>query len=68
MYFFYFYFVLLFSCLNSYYLAMFLAALTQNQNIALIVFPIIFLFLATFAGYAIPVDDVPPCKFAYLCF
>jgi ABC-type multidrug transport system ATPase subunit len=67
LYFVYFYFVLLFSCLNSYFLAMFLAALTQNQNVALIVFPIIFLFLATFAGYAIPVDDVPPCKLSYYC-
>jgi ABC-type multidrug transport system permease subunit len=59
-YFTYFYFALFFSAMNAYYFAMFLAASTGNEIMALTLFPICFLFLSTFAGYAIPVNDVPP--------
>ena len=45
--------------MSSYYFAMFLAAATQNARLALTFFPLTFLFLSTFAGFAIAVNDVP---------
>jgi ABC-type multidrug transport system ATPase subunit/ABC-type multidrug transport system permease subunit len=58
-YFWYFYLVLFLACMNSYYFAMLLAAAIGNVRLALTIFPLFFLFLATFVGFAIPVDDVP---------
>lgn len=59
-YFFYFYCIMFFSSMNAFYFAMFLAAFFQQQKLALIFYPLSFLFLSTFAGFAIPVNDVPP--------
>jgi ABC-type multidrug transport system fused ATPase/permease subunit len=59
-YFFYFYFMGCFATMSSFYFAMFLAAVIQNSRRTLIVFPLCFLFLSTFAGFAIPVSDIPP--------
>jgi ABC-type multidrug transport system ATPase subunit/ABC-type multidrug transport system permease subunit len=58
-YFWYFIFVLFQSNMCSYYFAMFLAAWLNNESLAFIGFPIIFLALAIFCGYAITLDDIP---------
>ncbi|RYG68794.1 ATP-binding cassette domain-containing protein [archaeon] len=57
-YMFYFWSIMFLASLSSYYLAMFIAALTNDQNLSLALFILSVLFLATFAGYAIPVNDV----------
>jgi ABC-type multidrug transport system fused ATPase/permease subunit len=59
-YFFYFFTLMFLASMNSYYFAMLLAAALQSAKMALVFFPITFLFLSTFAGFAIPVPDVPP--------
>jgi ABC-type multidrug transport system ATPase subunit/ABC-type multidrug transport system permease subunit len=54
------YFTLMFlAAMNAYYFAMLLASATQSATMSLVLFPITFLFLSTFAGFAIPVNDVP---------
>ncbi|RYH28500.1 ATP-binding cassette domain-containing protein [archaeon] len=57
-YMFYFLTMMLLASLSSYYLAMAIAAYTNDQKLSLTIFPLCFLFLSTFAGYAIPVKDV----------
>lgn len=59
-YFFYFSGMLFMASLSSYYLAMAIAALTSDEKLAFSIFPLCFLFFSTFAGFAIPVDDVAP--------
>lgn len=59
-YFFYFAVILFLSNLTSFYFAMYLAAATESEYLSLIAFPLQTLFLSTFAGYAITVNDVPP--------
>jgi ABC-type multidrug transport system permease subunit len=58
-YFFYFLFLLFFANTCAYYSAMWLAAATNNEQLAFAIFPILFLFLAQFAGFSISIDDVP---------
>jgi ABC-type multidrug transport system permease subunit len=58
-YFFYFLFLLFFANTTAYYSAMWLAAATNNEQVAFALFPIIFLFLAQFAGYSITLDSIP---------
>eukprot|EP01039_Chlorochromonas_danica_P004846 gene4846-5314_t len=58
-YFWYFSSLLLIASLSSYYLAMALAAWTNDERMSFILYPLSFLFFSLFAGYAIPVDDVP---------
>ena len=58
-YFAYFSFLLYFANVVSYLMAMFLAVWTGSQAVAFSVFPILFLFVTTFSGYAIAVNDVP---------
>ena len=60
-YFFYYFFTLLMMAnMCSYYFAMFLAASTQSTRVSFVLFPLSFLFLSIFAGYAISIDDIPP--------
>jgi ATP-binding cassette subfamily G (WHITE) protein 2 (SNQ2) len=59
-YFLYFFIVLNLANFCSFFFAMFLAAVLENAVIAFSVFPLIFLFLSTFAGYSIAIDDLPP--------
>lgn len=59
-YFMFYYWLLLFTNLVSYYFALFLAAATGNAQLAFAVFPVTFLFICMFAGYTIAVDNVPP--------
>jgi ABC-type multidrug transport system ATPase subunit len=59
-YFFFYYFMLLLTNLTSYYFALFLAASTGSAQLAFAVFPLTFLFISMFAGFTIPVDNVPP--------
>lgn len=59
-YFLYFYSVLLLGNLCSYFFAMFLAAATGSQVLAFAIFPLVFIFLTTFAGYSIAIGDLPP--------
>jgi ABC-type multidrug transport system permease subunit len=58
-YFFYFLFLLFFANTCAYYSAMWLAAATDNEQLAFALFPILFLFLAQFAGYSITLDSIP---------
>mmetsp|Transcript_1087 Transcript_1087/g.1754 ORF Transcript_1087/g.1754 Transcript_1087/m.1754 type:complete len:1273 (+) Transcript_1087:64-3882(+) len=58
-YFFYFYFLLLLTNFVSYYFALYLAAATGSAQLAFAIFPVTFLFFSMFAGYTIPVEDVP---------
>jgi ABC-type multidrug transport system ATPase subunit len=58
-YFLFFYFNLLMANLASYYFAQLLAAASGNAQLAFAIFPMTFLFLAMFAGFAVPVDSVP---------
>jgi ABC-type multidrug transport system ATPase subunit len=58
-YFMYFYFLLFITNVTSYYFALFLAAGTGSAQLAFALFPITFLFFSMFAGFTIPVKDVP---------
>ncbi|CAM9157731.1 unnamed protein product [Ectocarpus fasciculatus] len=58
-YFFYFYFNLLMANLASFYFAQLLAAATGSAQLAFAIFPMTFLFLSMFAGFAVPVGSVP---------
>lgn len=58
-YFMYYYFILLLTNLASYYFAQLLAASTGSAQVAFAIFPITFLFFSMFAGFTIPVDEVP---------
>jgi ATP-binding cassette subfamily G (WHITE) protein 2 len=58
-YYLYFFIVLLLANLASFYFAQFLAAATSDATIAFALFPLGFLFLSMFAGYGIPIDNVP---------
>lgn len=58
-YFVYFTFLLFLTNVMSYTTAMFLAAATGSQTVAFAIFPVTFLFIATFSGFSIAVDDVP---------
>lgn len=46
--------------LCSYFLALLLGAVVKKEGTALVVFPLIFLFFSTFAGYPILIENVPP--------
>ena len=59
-YFFYFLFLLYLTNIISFNSAMFLAASTGSQVIAFALFPIMFLFLTTFCGFSITINDVSP--------
>ena len=59
-YFMYYYFMLLLTNLVSYYFALFLAAGTGSAQLAFAIFPMTFLFISMFAGFTIPVGNVPP--------
>lgn len=59
-YFCYFFSVLFFVNVASYYTAQFLAARTGNAAVALAIFPITLFFLTMFSGYSIAVGDLPP--------
>jgi len=69
-YFFYFMFILLFTNIISFNSAMFLAASTGSQTVAFAVFPIMFLFVTTFSGFSIAIEDVPAmwCWAPYLSY
>ncbi len=58
-YFFYFAFLLYFANVLQYLFAMFLAVSTGSQALAFSIFPVTFLFVTTFSGYAIVVEDIP---------
>jgi ABC-type multidrug transport system permease subunit len=59
--FFFYFLAVLFLCnLASYFFAMWLAAVLNNEQLAFSIFPLFFTFLLTFAGYSISVNDVPP--------
>jgi len=55
----YFYFLLFLTNVTSYYFALFLAAGTGSAQLAFALFPITFLFFSMFAGFTIPVEEVP---------
>ena len=58
-YFAYFYFNLFVANVTSFYIAQYLATSTENAQLAFAIFPVTFMFLSVFAGFAIPVDKVP---------
>lgn len=59
-YFFYYWFTLLLANITAFYSAIWLAAATQSETVAFALFPVMFLWLANMAGFAIAVDDIPP--------
>lgn len=59
-YFFYYVGLLFFANITSLYMAMWLAAATNSETLAFALFPILFLFLVNFSGFALTLDDVPP--------
>jgi ABC-type multidrug transport system ATPase subunit/ABC-type multidrug transport system permease subunit len=52
--------LLFFSNITALYMAMWLAAATASEALAFALFPILFLFLTNFSGYALTIDSVPP--------
>lgn len=46
--------------LISFYCAQFMAAISPSAEVALTLFPLIFLFLGSFAGFTIPLSELPP--------
>ena len=45
--------------LVAFYFAQFLAAAAPSSQVALAIFPVTFLFLTSFAGFTVPLQDVP---------
>lgn len=46
--------------LVAFYFAQFLAAAAPSAQVALAIFPVTFLFLTSFAGFTVPLQDLPP--------
>lgn len=69
-YFFYYYLSLLSANVVSFYSALWLAASTGNEQVAFALFPLMFLFTANFAGFAITINAVPPfwCWAPYISY
>lgn len=69
-YFFYYFWLLFFANTLGFYMAICVAAFTGSETLAFSLFPICFLFLSNFAGFAITIDDIPPlwCWAPYLSY
>lgn len=56
----YFFWITYLTNLSSYYMAMWLACAFSDEKFSFVLFPMIFLFLSTFAGYSVQLSDIPP--------
>jgi len=52
-------FITMLNNLISFYFAQFLAAAAPSSQVALAIFPVTFLFLTSFAGFTVPLQDLP---------
>jgi ABC-type multidrug transport system ATPase subunit len=59
-------FVTFLNNLISFYCAQYIAAVSPSAEVALAMFPLVFLFLGSFAGFTIPLGELPAGRFLVL--